>query len=197
MKKIILIGAGGHAKSCIDIIENLKLYKIVGLIDNQKKIGEKLLNYKVIGNDKDLSKICNQFKNLNCHISLGSILDQGQREKLFLIGKKLGLKFPVLKSKKSYVSKYCNIGEGTIVMHDVVLNANVMIGKNCILNTKSLIEHDAIINDHSQISTGVIINSAVVVGKKCFIGSNTVIKQTVKIKSNSFINMGNKVFRDV
>lgn len=197
MKKIILIGAGGHAKSCIDVIENAKTYKIVGFIDNQKKLGEKILNYRIIGKDEDLPKICKKFKNLNCHISLGSILDQGLREKLFLRAKKLGLKFPVLKSKKSYISKYCNVGEGTIIMHNVLLNANVMIGRNCIINTKSLIEHDVTIGDHSQISTGAIVNSTVTVGKKCFIGSNTVIKQTVKIKSNSFINMGTKVFKDV
>ena len=34
MKKIILIGAGGHAKSCIDVIESLnKKFKIAGLIE--------------------------------------------------------------------------------------------------------------------------------------------------------------------
>ena len=91
----------------------------------------------------------------------------------------------------------CLNSGGTIIMHDVLLNANVMIGRNCIINTKSLIEHDVTVGDHSQISTGAIVNSTVTVGKKCFIGSNTVIKQTVKIKSNSFINMGTKVFKDV
>jgi UDP-perosamine 4-acetyltransferase len=37
MKKIILIGAGGHCKSTIDVIEKEKKYKIVGLVDNKKK----------------------------------------------------------------------------------------------------------------------------------------------------------------
>ena len=38
MKKIILIGAGGHCKSCIDVIEIQKKFKILGLVDNKKKI---------------------------------------------------------------------------------------------------------------------------------------------------------------
>ena len=37
MKKILLIGAGGHSKSCIDVIELQKKYRIVGLIANKKK----------------------------------------------------------------------------------------------------------------------------------------------------------------
>lgn len=197
MQKIILIGAGGHAKSCIDVIESTKKYKIVGLIDNNKKIGEKVFNYKIIGNDNDLNQISKKYKNLHCHISIGTITNQGLREKIFSNLKKKKLIFPLIKSNKSIISKYAKIGEGTIIMHNVVVNAGSVIGKNCIINTKSLIEHDAIIDDHSQISTGTIINSTVRIGKKCFIGSNSVIKQTVKIRNNSFVNMGSVIFKDV
>lgn len=54
MNKIILIGAGGHAKSCIDIIEKTKKYKIIGLIDNKLSVGTRVLGYKVIGTDSGL-----------------------------------------------------------------------------------------------------------------------------------------------
>ena len=41
MKKLILIGAGGHAKSCLEIIRQNKNFKIIGFIDNKnKKIGK-------------------------------------------------------------------------------------------------------------------------------------------------------------
>ena len=35
MKKIILIGAGGHARTCIDIITNTKKYKIEYLFEKK------------------------------------------------------------------------------------------------------------------------------------------------------------------
>ena len=37
MKKLILVGAGGHAKSCLEVIELTKKFKILGFIDNSKK----------------------------------------------------------------------------------------------------------------------------------------------------------------
>ena len=37
MKKIIILGDGGHAKSCCDVIELEKKYKIIGLITNKIK----------------------------------------------------------------------------------------------------------------------------------------------------------------
>jgi len=36
-KKIILIGAGGHSTSCIDVIEKTKKFIIVGLVDKKIK----------------------------------------------------------------------------------------------------------------------------------------------------------------
>ena len=54
MKNLILIGAGGHAKSCIDVIDSSKNFKILGLIDNTRT--KKILDYKILGNDKYLDK---------------------------------------------------------------------------------------------------------------------------------------------
>ena len=53
-KKIILIGAGGHCKACIDVIELENKFKIVGLIDKKKNF---INHYKTIGSDKALKKI--------------------------------------------------------------------------------------------------------------------------------------------
>ena len=56
MKKIILIGAGGHAHACIDVIEQCKKYSISGLIV-KKKLTSKIFDYPVLGTDKELKKI--------------------------------------------------------------------------------------------------------------------------------------------
>ena len=48
MKKIILIGAGGHAHACIDVIEQCKKYNIAGLIV-KKKPSPNILGYHALG----------------------------------------------------------------------------------------------------------------------------------------------------
>ena len=66
MKEIILIGAGGHAKSCLDVLLLSKKFKILGLIDKQKKTS--LFNLKNLGDETYLK---NKKKSANLHISLG------------------------------------------------------------------------------------------------------------------------------
>ena len=78
--------------------------------------------------------------------------------------------------------KQTKIGEGTIIMHNVVINAKVEIGKNCIINTKSLVEHDTIIGDHCHVSTGVIINGSCIILSNTFLGTGSVILNNVKCK---------------
>ena len=79
MKKIILIGAGGHAESCLDVILLTKKFKILGFIDKTKNIN--LLNYKVLGDERYLEKVSK--KKINLHISLGFIKSPKKESKYF------------------------------------------------------------------------------------------------------------------
>jgi sugar O-acyltransferase (sialic acid O-acetyltransferase NeuD family) len=193
MQKIILIGAGGHCKSCIDVIEKEKKYKIVGVIDNNKK--GFFLNYKILGNDANLNK----FKNITQYalITVGQIKDYSIREKLFRNAINNKFVMPTIFSPLSSVSRYSLIKEGTIVMHRCIVNAHSQIGKNCIINTGAIIEHDVFIGNNCHISTGVIINGGVKIGDNTFIGSGTVIKNKISIGSNCIIGMKKNIKKNV
>ncbi len=183
MKKIILIGPGGHSHACIDVIEEGKKYKIAGLIG--KDVKKRIFGYPVLGTDEDLQKISKKIK--NALISIGQIKNPKKRINLFLKAIKFGFKLPVIKSPHAYVSSTAKIGSGTIVMHKAVVNSNAKVGKNCIINTRSIVEHDVIVEDHCHISTGTILNGKVFVGKGSFIGSGSVIKENVKIGDNCLV----------
>ena len=191
MKKIILLGGGGHCKSVIDVIEQEKKYKIHGIVDKPKFLGSKILGYKVIGSDLDLEYLAKKYK--NAIITVGQIQSPLVRIKLFNLARKAGFKFPPIISPRAYVSKYSRIGMGTIVLHNVVVNSNVSIGNNCIINTKSLIEHDCEISDHCHISTCATINGSVKIRSKCFIGSNATVRDGITIKENRFIKANSLV----
>lgn len=193
MKKIILIGAGGHAKSCIDVIEGMKQFKITCLLE--KKTGIQLTQYKkIVYNKKNLIGL--KEKNKFALICFGQIKKKYDRQKVYEELKELGYKFPIIKSKTSYVSKTANISDGSIIMHRSVVNAYVKIGFNNIINTGSIIEHDVSIGNHNHIAPGAIINGNVKIGNNCFIGSGSIIRQGMIIKNNSFIQAGEVILKN-
>lgn len=179
-KDILLIGGGGHCKSVIDVIEVENKFNIVGIIDKIDKVGEKVLGYQIIGSDEDIPKLKKvvQF----AFISAGQIRDYSFRSNMFIKLRKLNFNIPVIISPISYVSKHSTVGEGTIIMHNALINSNVKVGENCIINSKALVEHDVIVGNNCHISTGSVLNGGVIVKDNSFIGSNTSTKQGIEIE---------------
>jgi len=193
-KYILLIGGGGHCNSVIDVIESEGIYSIMGILDSKEKIGQKILGHEIIGSDDDIEeflKICKNF-----HVTIGHIKNNNKRQFLFYKVKELGGNFPTIIASTAYVSKYSNIAEGTIVMHNVTINSNVKIGVNCILNTSSVIEHDSIIENHCHISTGAFINGECRIGENSFIGSNATVIQSITIGKKNLIAAGSVVIKN-
>ena len=195
MDKILLIGAGGHARSCIDVLEEENQFEIAGLIEKDESKSNESLGYPVIGTDDDLKVLRQQYK--NTLITVGQIKSPKIRIKLYQLLKELNFTLPVIVSSQAYVSKHAQIGEGSIIMHGVIINANAKIGNNCIINNRALIEHDAVIGNHCHIATGAIINGEVSVGDKSFVGSGVVIKQAISIGENCVIGAGVVLKHDV
>jgi len=194
-EKIILIGGGGHCKSCIDVIEQEGKYQIAGIADMPEKLHQKILGYEIVATDDDLLDFAKRY--IYFLITLGQIKSPDKRIGLFEKIKQIERKLPVIISPLAHVSKYTEVGEGTIVMHHALINAGAQIGSNCIINNKALIEHDAIIGDHCHISTGAIINGGTKIAEGTFIGSNSVTKEYINIGKRAIIGGGALVEKDI
>ena len=195
MDEIILIGAGGHTRACIDVIELSGKFKVAGLIEKNEEDIKENLGYPIIGTDEDLQILRQKYSKVL--ITVGQIKSAEIRVKLFQLLREMDYRLPVIISPLAYVSKHAQIGDGTIVMHNAIINANTRVGNNCIINNKTLIEHDAVIGDHCHISTGAILNGEVTVGNESFVGSGVVTKQGILIGNNCVIGAGVVLKRDI
>ena len=195
MNNLIIIGNGGHAISCIEVIEAENKFKILGLVTEKHAVKNHKIKYSHIGSDIDFIKLFKKSK--NAFIAIGFIKDSINRANLFNKLKKIGYYLPVIVSPTSYKSDQSTLDEGTILMHNSFINSQVKIGKNCIVNTGSIIEHEATIGDNVHISTSAVVNGAVEIGSGSFIGSNSVIKEGVKIGKNCIVSAGSFLRRDL
>lgn len=185
---LILIGAGGHARACIDVIEQEGSYNIAGLVGLSDEVGTNHLGYEVIATDADLQGLARQYK--NALISVGQIQYPNTRIHLFRHAEHAGFLLKTVISRSAYVSPHAEIGAGTIIMNGAIVNAGSQIGVNCIINSNSLIEHDVSIEEHCHISTGSIVNGNSSIGSGSFIGSGVIVKQGISIGTNSIVGMG-------
>ncbi len=182
--KIILVGYGGHANSCIEIINNTNKFEIAGYVD-KKSNKENIYNLKYLGDDKHLPELRKTF--YNAFVGVGQIRSRLPRRNIYKKLKNLSFQIPSIIASTAYVSDKSMIGEGTIIMNNTFINSNVKIGNNNIINTGCIIEHDTKIGNDNHISTSCVVNGNVCIGNGNFIGSNSVVNNNVTIKNNRII----------
>lgn len=185
---ILLLGAGGHARACIDVIELDGSYAIAGLIGVAPEVGSSVLGYPVLGTDADLPQLLARY---GCGVvTVGQIKTPEPRMHLFAELEKRACLVPAIVSPRAYVSPHARVGHGTVVLHGAVINAGATVGRNCIVNSMALVEHDVVVGDHCHIATGARINSGVRVGDGSFIGSGASVRQGISIGRKCIIGMG-------
>jgi sugar O-acyltransferase (sialic acid O-acetyltransferase NeuD family) len=192
---LILIGGGGHCRSCIDVIEMDGRFTIRGIVDEKSADDLMLTDYPLLGCEKDLPSLVRSFRNF--FITIGQIKSARPRTRLFEYLKQFDVRIPVIISPLAHVSRQAVLGEGTIIMHHALVNAGVTVGRNCIINSKALIEHDVVIEDHCHISTAAIVNGAAQVQRSSFIGSNAVLRELVTVGEQSIVGAGVTVLDSV
>lgn len=188
-KKIIFVGGGGHCKSVIDVAESAG-YTIAGILDMPELVGTTVLGYPVIGTDDNISEYVDEALFV---VTVGHIKDASLRIKLHERIKEAGGRMATLVASTAYVSRFASIGEGCVIMHHAMVNADAHIGIGCIINTFANIEHDAIIGDYCHISTGTMVNGNCTVGEGVFLGSQSVMVNGIRITDGCVFAAGSMV----
>jgi sugar O-acyltransferase (sialic acid O-acetyltransferase NeuD family) len=191
LPSLILVGGGGHCRSCIDVIEQHGGFRIAGILDLPETVGTSVLGYPIIGDDDRIEPLAAAQHGFL--VTLGQIKSPDKRIALFERIKKCGGPLPSIVSPLAHVSCHAYIGEGTIIMHGALVNAGARIGRNCIINSKALVEHDVLVGDHCHVSTACVINGAVTVGEGSFLGSGVVTHESIEIGVRSVVGAGVRV----
>lgn len=182
---LILVGAGGHCRSCIDVVELEGRHVIAGIVGRPEERGGEVMGHAVRFTDEDLPALVQAGHAFL--ITIGQIGAPSRREELFERLHGMGARFATVVSPRSYVSAHARLGPGTIIMHHALVNVSAVIGANCIINSKALVEHDAVVGDHCHVATTAVVNGGVRIGDGSFIGSGAVLKEYITLPSGSFV----------
>lgn len=184
-RKLVLVGGGGHALSCTEVIESARTHIIIGFFDPSKHATLSECGYDYLGNDSHIQSSLNE--DFDWAIGLGQTSNAKSRLEIFKILVSSGAKLPSFLASSCLFSSGSTIGQGSIVFHKSFINRGVNIGENTIINSCSLLEHGVSIGNHCHIAPNATILGDVTVQDECFIGAGSVLFPGVTIGSNSVI----------
>lgn len=200
MKRVIVIGDGGHANVVIDIINEMiangENIVIEGVTSINNDCDELIMGYRVIGSDDILFKYLN-FKDIVVAIGIGGFTDNKLRERVFRKISEMGFNLLNVIHPSAIISKSVRLSRGIVVFPNVVLNTNVRIGDNTIIATSSSIDHDTIVKDHVLISAGVTIGANTEIGDNSLLALGSKVISNVRIGKNVLVAAGAVVVNDL
>lgn len=193
-KKVIIIGASGHARVCLDILLAVGK-KVIGFADDNPSINGMFLNgYPILG---EVSEVISRFdkKNIDFFIAVGNNND---RNNLVNFLKENGIHCSInIIHPCTIISPNISIGVGNFVGPGVIINTNTRIGNFTIINTAATLDHDNIIEDFAQISPGCNLAGHITIEKHAFLGTGAIVIPSKTIGAQSMVGAGAVVIHDI
>jgi len=179
-----IYGASGHGKVIIDIIKSVN-GNITSVYDDNENISE-VYGYSVLHDLKDVM------------LQRGTILAIGDNEIRRKVANSFKGKFnEAIIHSSAVVSDSTRLDLGTVIMANSSINADVNIGRHCIINTGAVVEHDCKLADYVHISPNSALAGNVEVGEGTHIGIGAVVIPGVKIGAWVKIGAGTVIINDI
>lgn len=189
MEKLILIGAGGYAKSVLDSVDFYN-NKMVGFVDEFCETDQHL-GYPILAHSLD------ELEDPSDYVYFISIGDNTNRKRWYDELMQRNLRIINVIDQSATISPLATVGNGCFIGKSAIVNSAAVIHDNCIVNTRALMEHGTTIMSHVNLSTNSVINGDVIVGEGSFVGSGSVVIGQKKIGYWSKVGAGAVVVKDV
>lgn len=188
---LAILGASGHGKVLADIAE-LTGWKEIVFFDDAWP--EKTNNgvWQVVGNTQNLLENLKKYNGVI--VAIGN--NRVRQQKLKQLDS-AGAKIITLIHPSATVSRYTQIGVGSVIVAGAVINPDCTIGSGAIINTCSSVGHDCILGEAVHVCPGTRLAGGTEVGNRAWVGVGSSVRQLIKIGADAIIGAGSAVVKDV
>ena len=186
MNRLIIIGAGGHGKVIADAALKNGYTNICCVDDNAT--GD-VMGFPIIGTTADVE--CLNDGNTDFVIGIGN---NAIRKTIAEIH---NVNWVSIVHPSAQIGFDAEIGKGTVVMANAVVNVCAKIGEHCIINTGAIVEHDNVIENYAHISPNVALGGTVRIGSLTHVGIGATVKNNTEICYDCTIGAGAVVVKNI
>ena len=195
MDELIIVGAGGHGRETLDIVEAINAveptWAFKGFVDDDVELFTGLIDRrsaKLLGTTDALSA------DSRFVIAIGSSSVRAKVDARIMMA---GCTARALVHPRATVGPDNRLGAGVLIAAGAHVTNNVTLGRHVHLNVGTIVSHDCVVGQYTSLAPGVILNGNVHVGEQVLLGSGAIVTPGVTIGDHAVIGAGSVVVRDV
>ncbi|GHA08348.1 acetyltransferase [Arenicella chitinivorans] len=193
--KLLIVGAGGHARSAIDVVESDVNYEVDCLYDPTASEESDVFGYPVYAANTGLDELIGR-RRCDVFVAVGDNF-QRQRIQHEITSNNNHVRFATLVHKQSSVSQRASIGAGCIIMAGAIVNAGSRLGAGVIVNSSASVDHDCVIGEFASLAPGAVVGGAVSVGARTAVGLGAKVIHAVTLANDIVIGAGSLVLSNI
>ncbi len=189
---VLVIGAGGHARVCIEALEDSG-FRVLGCLNLHGEAAPGL-PCPVVGRDRDLAAIATELGVVNVFVALG---ENRARSAVSQRAADVGLTLVNAVSRFAMVSPGASLGVGVAVLAGAVVNTSAAVADGVILNTRCCVDHDVRVGAFAHVAVGVAVAGGVTIGERALLGVGASVTPMRTIGADAIVGAGAVVVHDV
>jgi UDP-perosamine 4-acetyltransferase len=192
LKRIVLIGAGAHAKVVLEAVRAMGRFAVIGVVDPRPS-SPFLLGEPVLGGDELLPELYQK----GATAAVVALGENGLRQRVADHVRSLGFELPPVVHPSAAISPSARIGAGAVIMSRAIVGTETVIGEMAIVNTGAIIDHDNVIGPAAHVAPGCSLAGSVRVGARTLVGVGSAVRPGVSIGEDAVVGAGSAVVADV
>jgi UDP-perosamine 4-acetyltransferase len=190
--RIVLIGAGGHAKVVLEAVRAMERFAVAGLVDPHPQL-PCVLGEPVLGGDEVLPELCEH----GITLAAVAIGDNALRQRVADYVQSFGFELPPIIHPSALVSPSARIGAGAVIMARAVIGTETAIDRVAIVNSGAIIDHDCAIGPAAHVAPGCALAGSVRIGARVLVGVGSAVRPGICIEEDVVVGAGSAVVADV
>lgn len=183
MKKILVIGAGGHGRSVAESILIGGQYNLVGFVDDSQ--AQEIWNYPIVGKIDNLSS----FRNLADYavVAIGN-----NKARQAIHDKLLAADFNLANiiHPTAIVSPSAQLGSGVVLMSGAIVGTEARLGHGAILNCGAVVDHHCVVEDFGHLGVNSCMAGGSVLGRLSWLQAGSALGYGVVLQPDTIVSPG-------
>ena len=176
MKRMLIVGAGGHGRSVAEAALAAGKYELAGFVDDAAPGLQQVWDLPVFCATADLSS-CRQYVD----VAIVAIGNNRLREELHQKLNAAGFELATVVHPKAIVSPRAVVGEGCAIMAGAIVGTEAQLGAGVIVNCGAVVDHHCLVEEFGHLGVNAGMAGGAVLGRGAWMQAGSVLGYGVSV----------------